>query len=65
MEMKKLLESFNHAINGVIDAVRTQRNMKIHIVASIGVLIACFFFDISKAEFLALAITITMVSKGG
>ena len=29
MEMKKLLESFNHAINGVIDAVRTQRNMKI------------------------------------
>ena len=47
MEMKKLLESFNHAINGIIDAVRTQRNMKIHIVAAIGVLIACFFFDIS------------------
>ena len=61
MEMKKLLESFNHAINGIIDAVRTQRNMKIHIVAAIGVLIACFFFDISKAEFLSLAITITMV----
>ena len=61
MEMKKLLESFNHAINGVVDAVRTQRNMKIHILASIGVLIACFFFNISKSEFLALAITITMV----
>ena len=61
MEMKKLLESFNHAINGVVDAARTQRNMKIHIIASIGVLIACFFFDVSKAEFLALAITITMV----
>ena len=59
--MKKLLESFNHAINGVIDAARTQRNMKIHIIASIAVLIACFFFDISKAEFLSLAITITMV----
>lgn len=61
MEMKKLLESFNHAINGVVDAVRAQRNMKIHILASMGVLIACFFFDVSKAEFLALAITITMV----
>ena len=61
MEMKKLLESFNHAINGVVDAVRTQRNMKIHIIASIGVLIACFFFNVSKVEFLALAITITMV----
>ena len=61
MEMKKLLESFNNAIDGVVDAVRTQRNMKIHILASMGVLIACFFFDVSKAEFLALAITITMV----
>lgn len=61
MEMKKLLESFNHAINGVVDAARTQRNMKIHIIASIAVLLACFFFNISKAEFLAIAITITMV----
>ena len=33
MEMKKLLESFNHAINGIIDAVRTQRNMKIHLLS--------------------------------
>ena len=61
MEMRKLRESFNHAIDGVIDAVRTQRNMKIHIISAMAVLIACFFFDISKAEFLALAITITMV----
>ena len=35
--------------------------MKIHIISAMAVLIACFFFDISKAEFLALAITITMV----
>lgn len=61
MEMRKLLESFNHAIDGVIDTARTERNMKVHILVAMGVLIACFFFDISKAEFLALAITITMV----
>ena len=61
MKMKKMLESFNHAIDGIIDAVRTQRNMRIHILAALAVLIACFFFDISKIEFLALAITITMV----
>ena len=29
MGMKKMLESFNHAINGIVDAARTQRNMKI------------------------------------
>lgn len=61
MEMKRLLESFNHAINGIVDAVRTQRNMKIHVVGAVLVLLACFFFDISKIEFLILAITITMV----
>lgn len=52
MEMKKLLESFNHAINGIIDAVRTQRNMKIHIVAAIGVLIACFSLISQKQNFI-------------
>ena len=41
--------------------VRTERNMKIHLVAAILVLIACFFFDISRVEFLILVITITMV----
>ena len=56
-----MLESFNHAINGIVDAVRTQRNMKIHVVAAVLVLGACFFMDISKAEFLAVTITITMV----
>lgn len=61
MKMKKLLESFNNAINGVIDTVRTQRNMKIHLLAALVVLIACFAFDISKIEFLILAITITLV----
>lgn len=61
MKLKKLLESFNNAISGVIDTVRTQRNMKIHLLAALVVLIACFTFDISKIEFLILAITITMV----
>lgn len=61
MKFRKLLESFNYAIDGVLYAVRTQRNMKIHLLATLCVLLACFFFDISKNEFLILAITITLV----
>lgn len=61
MKLKKTLDSFNNAINGIIDTVRTERNMKIHLIASLGVLIACFCFDITKDEFLILAVTITMV----
>ena len=61
MKMKKVLESFNNAITGIIDTVRTERNMKIHLIVVLCVLIASFFFDITKYEFLILAVTITMV----
>ena len=61
MKIKKMVESFNYAINGIIETVRTQRNMKIHIFAALFVLLACFLFDVSKIEFLILAITITLV----
>lgn len=61
MKLKKLIDSLNHAINGIIDAVRTERNMKIHLIVALIVFIACFLFDVSKIEFLVLAITITMV----
>ncbi|MDV4150112.1 diacylglycerol kinase [Clostridium sp. AL.422] len=61
MKIKKLVESFNYAIEGIIQTVRTQRNMKIHLFAALCVLVACFVIDISKLEFLILAITITMV----
>ena len=47
MKLKKVVDSFNHAINGIIDTVRTQRNMKIHLVAAIGVLIACFCLSVN------------------
>ncbi|MCR1952512.1 MULTISPECIES: diacylglycerol kinase [unclassified Clostridium] len=61
MKIKKMVESFNYAINGIIETVRTQRNMKIHIFAALCVLLSCFLFDVSKIEFLILAITITLV----
>lgn len=61
MKIKKTLDSFNNAINGIIDTVRTERNMRIHLIAALGVLIACFCFDISKVEFLILTLTISMV----
>lgn len=61
MNVKKLIDSFNYAINGIIHAVRTQRNMRIHMIAALLVLTACFFYDLSKIELLIVTITITMV----
>ncbi|GFP77034.1 diacylglycerol kinase [Clostridium fungisolvens] len=61
MKVRKLVDSFNYAINGIIHSVRTQRNMRIHIAVALVVLTACFIYDIKKFEFLILAVTITMV----
>lgn len=61
MKMKKLLDSFNYAIEGIIYSVRTQRNMRIHMISALIVLTACFFYDLNKMEILVVTITITMV----
>lgn len=61
MKVRKLMDSFNYAIEGIIYAVRSQRNMKIHMVAALLILTACFFYDLSKIELLIITITITMV----
>ncbi|MCY6371813.1 diacylglycerol kinase [Clostridium ganghwense] len=60
-KVKKLVDSFNYAIEGMIYTVRTQRNMRIHMIAALFVLSACFFYDLSKIELLTITITITMV----
>ncbi|SKA85950.1 diacylglycerol kinase (ATP) [Caloramator quimbayensis] len=61
MKIKKITDSFNNAIEGIIYTVRTQRNMKIHFVIAILVLLLSLFFDFSKSEILILFLTITLV----
>lgn len=40
---KNLIESFNHAVNGIINAVKTERNLKIHFTVAILVMIISLF----------------------
>lgn len=61
MNLKGLTDSFNYAIKGLVYAVRTQRNMQIHIFASILVIIASLAFGISKTEVIMVIISITLV----
>lgn len=61
MKLKKVTESFNYAIEGIIHTVRTQRNMKIHLFISILVLFFSLFFNFSKIEMVILLMTITSV----
>lgn len=61
MKVKKVVDSFNYAIDGILYAVRTQRNMRIEMIGALLVLTACFFTALSRVELLIVTITITMV----
>lgn len=43
---RSVLWSFNYAIEGVVWALRTQRNMRVHVTAAIAVLVACIMLGI-------------------
>ena len=53
--------SFNHAYRGLIFAVRTQRNMRFHVVASAVILVLSLLVGVSKLELAILVLAITSV----
>ncbi len=61
MRSRSLLWSFNYAIEGIIYALRTQRNMRLHMMAATGALVAAVLFQITRFELIALLLTITLV----
>jgi diacylglycerol kinase (ATP) len=54
-------QSFDHAYRGLIYAVRTQRNMRIHVIISVLVLVASLFVGVSKIELALLVLVILLV----
>ena len=56
-----LLDSFNVAFEGIIHVLRTQRNMRIHFVAAIGVLVAAVALGVTRQELIALLLAIGFV----
>ena len=60
-ECKKLINSFKYAIEGFISSFKTERNMKIHILAMIIVIAIGFYFKLNVIEWCFLAIAIVLV----
>ena len=58
---RRFTESVNHAVDGIIYAFRTERNLKIHFAISMLVLVLCLAVELERIELLALLISITMV----
>lgn len=61
MRSRSLLWSFDYAIQGIVFALRTQRNMRLHVAAAATVLFAALFFHIGGIELIALFLAIALV----
>jgi len=56
-----LFDSFNYAVEGIVHVLRTQRNMRIHFLAAIAVLVLALVADVSRLELIALLLAIAFV----
>lgn len=61
MHKRKLLESFNYAIEGFLYVLKTQRNMRLHFLVAIIALLLGFYYNFSKIELIVLLLTICFV----
>ena len=62
--MKKLIKSFGYAFQGIITAIKKERNMRIHIVCMIYMFFFLFafdFFEITRTQFAVLFIACGLV----
>ena len=65
--MKALVKSFGYAFAGIGRTVRTERNMRIHLVVMLymfGYLCLFDFFEVSRAEFALLFLACALVLAG-
>jgi diacylglycerol kinase (ATP) len=56
-----ILDSFNYAFEGVIHALRTQRNLRIHFLVAVAVIALAIAVSVSRIELIVLLISITFV----
>jgi diacylglycerol kinase (ATP) len=55
------LRSFAFAISGILLALKTQANMRIHVAISVAVIAAAIYFQLAKADWLWLIVSIILV----
>ena len=59
--LKKLFRSFSFAFSGIIELVKSEQNARIHLLATICVVIAGFVFDISGSEWCVVIILVALI----
>ncbi|WP_314393493.1 diacylglycerol kinase [Leptotrichia shahii] len=58
---KRLVDSFNFAIEGLISALKDEKHMKVHILAAIIIVILAILINASKVEILIISLSVSFV----
>lgn len=58
---RRIIDSFNFAIEGLIEALRNEKHMKVHILSSIIIVILAIVTNASKVEILIISLTVSFV----
>lgn len=61
MPFRKLVESANYAIEGILHSAKTQRHVRYHLYAAIVILILSLILGVSRYEFLIIVIVSAIV----
>lgn len=61
IQIKKCVNSFGYAINGIRQCFKTENNFRVHILAAIGVLLLGAWAKLSRWEWCVLLMTISLV----
>nr|WP_051933816.1 diacylglycerol kinase family protein [Carnobacterium gallinarum] len=58
---KNFLESFYHAVDGIVTAYKEEANLKVHLFIGVLVIFVSWFFKLSKYEWLWMILVIFLV----
>jgi diacylglycerol kinase (ATP) len=59
--MNRFIKSFYYATKGILSALLSERNMKVHLLAVVVVSAAGFYFHITRTEWLAVILCFALV----
>jgi len=61
MPFKQWLESANYAIDGILQAAKTQRHVRYHLFSAVAVLLLSYILGINRMEFLIISLAVIAV----
>ena len=61
MPISRFLRSLRHSLRGIVHVLRTEPNMRLHLLAAVAVTVAGFAFSIDRAEWLAVILCVGAV----